>query len=144
MDGMKPLSALPTCRPNITEPGSGESSPARARATCSCLASLKRWKKEDACIANTRPCSGFSEVRLPKSRAGPSGEPVGDLWADAKGGTISRCFGSKASPGMNAIGYVPCVVLKSLCPMSANSASTKQLEVSKQCRFPVQKKTTLA
>jgi hypothetical protein len=62
----------------------------------------------------------LSEVRLHRSRAEPSGESVGS-WTDAKGGTVSRCFGSKASPGTNAIGYVPCVVLKSLCPMSANS-----------------------
>jgi hypothetical protein len=130
-DVIKPFSGLPTCKPNITEPGSGESSPARARATYSCLSSLKRWKKDDACIANTRPCNGLSEVRLHRSRAEPSGESVGS-WTDAKGGTVSRCFGSKASPGTNAIGYVPCVVLKSLCPMSANSAGTKQ--VSKEVR----------
>ena len=69
---MKPFSWLPTCRPNITEPDSGESSPARARARCSCFSSLKIWKREDTCIADTRPCNGLSDVRLRRSGTGSS------------------------------------------------------------------------
>jgi len=68
-------------------------------------------------MADTRPRSGLSEVRLRKSGAGPEGAS-----AAVKGCTTSRCFGSKASPGTNTIGYVSGVVLKSLCPRSANSA----------------------
>ena len=72
IDDSNPFSSgTAICAPNIIEPGSGESNPARARATCSCFSSLNKWKKEDACIANTRPRSGLSEVRLHKSRAGP-------------------------------------------------------------------------
>ena len=78
-------------------------------------------------MAETRPCSGLSDARLPKSGAGP----VGAL-AAVKGGTTSRCFGSRASPGTNAIGYVSGVVLKSLCPSSANSAYVSD-ECSPEC-----------
>ena len=123
---MKPFSWLPTCRQNITEPGSGESSPARAWARCSCFSSPKKWKREDACIAVTRPCNGLSEVRLRRSGTGSSSGGLVGVLADATGETISRCFGSKTSPGTKAIGYVSRVVLKSLCPRSANSASKTQ------------------
>ena len=48
------------------------------------------------------------------------------------GTAISRWFGSKTSPGTNAIGYVSWVVLKSLCPRLANSASNENKYKSKQ------------
>ena len=46
-------------------------------------------------------------------------------WAGRFRGGLGRWFGLKTSPGTNAIGYVSCVVLKSLCPRFANSASNE-------------------
>lgn len=59
-----PFFERPACRPNMTEPGSGESSAASLRASVACCASLKRWKKDDVWIAEMCPSSG---VRVPAS-----------------------------------------------------------------------------
>ena len=101
----------------MSEPGAGESSPARRRATCSCCSNLKRWKNAPVKIAERCPCSSL-RVRTDEScGAGPRG--VGD---EGSGGARVRKEVSRMSPSRKGTGKVAGVERKSSCPRSQRSA----------------------
>lgn len=51
----------------MMEPGSGERRDASWRAASSCFSSGKRWKKDEAWMAEMRPCRGVREVNMRRS-----------------------------------------------------------------------------
>ena len=103
----RPFCGSPPCPPKMMDPGSGESKGARRRASLSCCSSGKRWKKDEAWIALTRPTSGVSEVSVFSGGRGSVGTVVGS-------GEGAREAGSNASAAMKGTGKVFGVDLKSL------------------------------
>lgn len=70
---LKPFTDLPPWDPKIMDPDSGDSKVASCFANNSCFSSLNKWKKDEAWMAETWPCSGVRDLRLPK----PLGRGVG-------------------------------------------------------------------
>jgi hypothetical protein len=85
----------PMWGPKIVDQGRGSKRPARRRASWNCFSSLKRWKKEEACVNETCPRSGLSEARDWKS-------------VRSRVGLLSlgraRMLGLDISPGINLAG----------------------------------------
>lgn len=112
-----PFSARPPCTPRSIEPGRGESSPARRRATCSCCSNLNRWKNAPVKIAERCPCSSL-RVRTDES----GGAGLGGVAHEGSGGARVRKEVSRMSPSRKGTGKVAGVERKSSCPRSQRSA----------------------
>ena len=102
--------------PKIREPGWGESRPAKTLASSDCPSKSKRWKKEDACMADTRPCSGFKLVKDARLTLGSS-----FCWDWEAGGTFCKMIGSNTSPAMKGTGNDSGVDLNNSWPRSQNA-----------------------
>ena len=116
-----PLSGIPTCWPNITDPFSGERREETIFASCSWRSSGKRWKKDDTCMADILPWTGISDDRVFKG--GITVPPTSAV--DKKGPLGEIKAGSKTSPGTKATGKVSGVDLNSWWPYSQNPVEYK-------------------
>jgi len=94
----------------MIEPGRGSSSLARRLPASSCPSSSKRWKKEEAWMAEMCPRSSVRLFACPTGGGGPDGD----------GAEGERLASSNTSQAKNFAGYVSGVVLNSLCPSSQN------------------------
>ena len=112
---MPRFSGLDPCCPKTTEPFSSVRMVARRLANSSCFSSLKRWKKEEAWIADIRCWRGVSDVSELKAGVGLVGllQSVVQLK-----GERDNTAGSKMSPAMNAAGNEAGVDLNNSCPQS--------------------------
>ena len=117
-----PFSMRPPCTPNIMEPGSGERSPRRRRATSVCLSNGNRWKKAPRKMAEMCPCSSLSFVTDASAGDG-EGRGLGEV---GRRGAGARKAGSKMFPSMKRAGKVAGVERKSSCPRSHSSERRAQ------------------
>lgn len=83
----------------MRHPGWGESRPAKALASSDCWSKSKRWKNEDACMADTRPCRRFKLVKGARSILDSS-----LCWDWEAGAILCKMAGSNMSPAMNGTG----------------------------------------
>jgi hypothetical protein len=124
---------MPPCEPKMIEPGRGSSNAAKRFPSSSCFSSSKRWKREEAWMAEMCPRSSvrvFTDVMV-------GGGP------DGAGAVGERCASSNASPARNLAGYVSGVVLNSLCPRSQNPVKRQNVILTRSAQTRTQRHTCL-